>query len=682
MTNNFTDSTYVAVNASLVYELVIISIVVSCLSSFAAIYLNNRRGQPSFISDKVWLAMAAVAMSLGIWSMHFIGMAALIVPSEMTLNYVQTVVSIIPPLISSYIAFYIVTRRRVTNRSTWFASMLMGFGIIMMHYTGMAAMTYETIVYTHNWFLVGCSVMIAVVASYVALYIIHNTAITSNALRKEIGAALLLGIATSSVHYIGIMAMNFFKVEQELRHTTHSHDLIMTTGVIISVLFLFMLLVGGSYLDKLLSNHFRLIDSLTKLPNRYAFMKILSTQEKVKSVAMFSIRDLHLANHEYSFIIEDEFIEAILAELQYNLPSLVDLYRIREHYFVYIIKDEKASIEMTRYFEKKMIYLKEVISKFPQEISCKAIVCVDIAEEVATIRELYSNVMTVERHPSTEVDYGIIRYQKGYHTRNFSEQLLADLNSSLEKNELFVVYQPKVCPTQQKVLSAEALIRWNHAEFGFVSPAVFVPILEANNRMNEVTNWVIHQVCEQIAKWQGMPHMPKSISINIPAPYLSSPLLKEQLLQAVKKYDVSPSQIELEVTETSFVNSIEQAKRAVEELRHAGFSLAIDDFGIGVSSLAYLKEFKFTTLKVDKTFVDNVPQSSKDNFILQSILSLGESLNMELIVEGVETKVQVDFLRNVQQGVIIQGYYYSKPLPAQELEAWCFQFSSDAIYQK
>lgn len=679
MTHNMND--FIAIDSTLIPERVIASIIVSCLSSFTALYLNNRRGQPSFISDKIWLIMAAIAMSLGIWSMHFIGMAAVKLPGTMTLDYAQTVVSLFPPIISSYVAFYIVTRRRVTNRSIFIASLLMGTGIIMMHYIGMNAMTYSNISYTYNWFLVGCSIMIAIAASYVALYIIHHAIMTATTIRKEVSAAILLGVATSSVHYIGIMAMNFRQHGQTAVFHEHGHDAIMTTAVTISVLCLFALLIGGSVLDKWVSNHFKLIDSLTKLPNRYSFIRLLSGQEKVKSVAMFSIRDLHLANHEYSFIIEDEFIETILTELQDELPPLVDMYRIREHYFVYVIKDDKAASEMNRYFERKMIRLKTTIAKFPQEVSCKVIVCIDVADTLATVRELYSNVMTVEKHPSTELEYGIVRYQKGYHTRNFSEQLLADLNQSLEKNELFIVYQPKVCPAQQKVLSAEALIRWDHAEFGFVSPAVFVPILEANNRMNEVTNWVINQVCKQLAEWGHLAHMPKSVSINIPAPYLSSPLLKDQLLQSVKNYGVSPSQIELEVTETSFVSSIEQAKKAIEELRHAGFSLAIDDFGIGVSSLAYLKEFKFTTLKVDKAFVDHVPHSSKDNFILQSILSLGESLNMMLIVEGVETKVQVDFLRSIQSNIIIQSYYYSKPLPNNELESWCLQFANDVQYQ-
>ncbi|MEE1130622.1 MAG: bifunctional diguanylate cyclase/phosphodiesterase [Caryophanon sp.] len=442
------------------------------------------------------------------------------------------------------------------------------------------------------------------------------------------------------------------------------------------MLFVFILVVGGSFLDKLLSNHFKLIDSLTKLPNRYAFMKLLSHQEKAKSVAMFSIRDLHLANHEYNFIVEDKFIEAILAELQRGLPPFVDIYRIREHYFVYVMKDCKASEEMERYFEKKMLRLKEVMATFPQEVSCKVMVCIDSADHAMTVRDLYTNVMTVDKHPSTEGNYSIIHYQKGYHTRNFSEQLLADLDASLAKNELFVVYQPKVCPIKKRVISAEALIRWQHPEFGFVSPAVFVPILEANNRMNEVTNWVIRQVCEQLKRWGSETAMPQHVSINISASYLSSPLLKDELLRAVKLYAVRPEQIELEVTETSFVNSIEQATRAIEELRNAGFSLAIDDFGIGVSSLAYLKEFKFSTLKVDKSFVDHVPQSTKDNFILQSILSLGESLQMELVVEGVETQEQAEFLGNLQKNLLIQGYYYSKPLTAKDFEAWCVEFTA------
>ena len=125
MINNSIQSIPISIDISIVPELVITSIVVSCLSSFAAIYLNNRRGQPSFVSDNIWLLLAAIVMSLGIWSMHFIGMSAIAIPGTMTLNYVQTLLSIVPPLIASYVAFYIVTRRRISSKGTWFASVLM-----------------------------------------------------------------------------------------------------------------------------------------------------------------------------------------------------------------------------------------------------------------------------------------------------------------------------------------------------------------------------------------------------------------------------------------------------------------------------------------------------------------------------------------------------------------------------
>lgn len=159
-----------------------------------------------------------------------------------------------------------------------------------------------------------------------------------------------------------------------------------------------------------------------------------------------------------------------------------------------------------------------------------------------------------------------------------------------------------------------------------------------------------------------------TISINIPGIYVGSERLKNQLLEMTTKYQVSPCQLELEITETSYVDNIERATECVNQFRGLGFLVALDDFGTGVSSLSYLKELDITTLKIDKSFVNGVPYSEKDSSILEGIISLADSLKLSVVIEGVETEEQSTYLKERFTDALIQGYFYSKPLDSHELE--------------
>jgi diguanylate cyclase len=165
------------------------------------------------------------------------------------------------------------------------------------------------------------------------------------------------------------------------------------------------------------------------------------------------------------------------------------------------------------------------------------------------------------------------------------------------------------------------------------------------------------------------------VAINVPGSYFTSPLLMKILKESVSKYEIESTYLELEITETSVIDNIENAIRAVSEFKEYGFTVALDDFGTGVSSLSYLKRLPISTLKIDKSFVDDVPQSDKDSAIIKAIISLGHSLKLKVVIEGVESEEQIEFLSTNSENPIIQGYYYSKPLRAGELVDWVSEFA-------
>lgn len=197
--------------------------------------------------------------------------------------------------------------------------------------------------------------------------------------------------------------------------------------------------------------------------------------------------------------------------------------------------------------------------------------------------------------------------------------------------------------------------------------AFFKRNLEGNDRMLDVTDWIIEQTCLQISRWRKKEISFGQVAINIPGQYVTSSRLLQVLKKTLYKYDFEPNMIELEIKETSFVKNIEEAMRAVSVLRHEGFSVALDDFGTGVSSLSYLKKIPISTLKIGKSFVDVVPLSEKYSSIIQAIIALGNSLNLSIVFEGVEAEEQPKFLASTCDQPIIQGCYFAKPMMPQEL---------------
>jgi len=306
-------------------------------------------------------------------------------------------------------------------------------------------------------------------------------------------------------------------------------------------------------------------------------------------------------------------------------------------------------------------------------ITVKTVFAIALTDKKRDEAQAFENALSVLNHHSVKYEHEVIIYDPAIHVQSFQTTLIADVEEAMSSNQFYLVYQPKVEMKSNKITGLEALLRWDHPTYGFLSPAVFIPILESADKMFDVTDWVIDRVCSEIAEWEKSGTI-KSVSVNIPGPYVTSPRLMSYLEDCVSKYGFNPELLELEMTETSAVENIEGAIQAVHAFRNYGFSVALDDFGTGVSSLSYLKRLPVSTLKIDKSFVDGVPDSRKDSEIMKAIIALGNSLHLNIVIEGVETEQQVTYLSNVEGCKVLQGYYYAKPMVKSELEEWCSNF--------
>lgn len=243
------------------------------------------------------------------------------------------------------------------------------------------------------------------------------------------------------------------------------------------------------------------------------------------------------------------------------------------------------------------------------------------------------------------------------------------LRRALDQQELSLHYQPQVDLRSRRIVGLEALMRWRHPSAGTVSPATFVPLLEETGLIVPVGAWVIETACRQRAEWQrsGLLQDDCTLAVNISPRQFASHSLVDLLQQSLANHQLAPQLLEIELTEGSLMQDTDVTRSMLQELKQLGVRLSVDDFGTGYSSLSYLKLFDIDTLKIDKSFVDKITSDKKDEAISASIVNLAHNLQMLVVAEGVEQEAQLQLL--LQMGCdIVQGYYFAKPMPQQELE--------------
>ncbi len=243
------------------------------------------------------------------------------------------------------------------------------------------------------------------------------------------------------------------------------------------------------------------------------------------------------------------------------------------------------------------------------------------------------------------------------------------LRRAVEANEFQLVYQPQICLRSGAVIGVEALIRWMHPTRGLLTPYHFIGALEEFGLINELGEWVLNTACEQIRRWHAMELQPMRISVNVSAQQFEDPMLLDKIRSALAETALSPELLELELTESCLMSDPAQAGALLREIRKVGVRIAIDDFGTGYSSLTYLNEFPLNALKIDKSFVQSIESSDRGGPISNMIIGLGQNLGLEVIAEGVETEVQLEYMRD--HGCdIAQGYLYARPESPTDLTPW------------
>ena len=411
-------------------------------------------------------------------------------------------------------------------------------------------------------------------------------------------------------------------------------------------------------------------DSLTNLPNRALLDDRIgqaiiqaNINDKPMSVLFLDLDHFKLINDSLGHGMGDKLLREIAKRLNNCLVDIDTVARIGGDEFIIVLASIKNFDESIDISEKMLKVIRQPIQIDNRDLIITASI------GISTYPKDGDDVETLIRNADTAMYQakGSGRDNFKFFTKSMNQrvsqrlQLQNELHGAIERNEFKLVYQPILHLETEKILSVEALLRWNHHKMGNIPPLDFIPLAEDTGLIMPISDWVIQEACRQNAEWQkaGLPKI--QTAINISGRSLKYTDIAERFKAVIQKTKIDPSLIVVELTESILMDKTDKTIRKLHELKDIGITIAIDDFGTGYSSLSYLNTLPVDKLKIDKSFIDKINSSEQDTALVLTILSMAKNLSLKVVAEGVETAEEVKFLKTHACDEV-QGFYYAKPL--------------------
>ncbi|NMY96428.1 putative bifunctional diguanylate cyclase/phosphodiesterase [Pseudomonas proteolytica] len=684
--------------------LVLLAYLVACAAGFGTLDMAERVGHvDNPTAKRRWRWIGAACLAGGIWSTHFISMLAFQAPIAIHYEVFMTVASLLIAMVASLFAMQTLSHAQLHFHQYLVASIWMGLGIALMHYVGMAAMRSEAQVY-FSGALFGLSVAIAIGASLAALLLSHYLRSGSGMFHQllKYGASLVLGAGILSMHFTGMAAMQLLLptgAVPPLPIDNHPTQLGLSVAVIT------LLVIGSSIsaalADKKLQHKERDLrrvntllteldqaraslqqvahyDALTSLLNRRGFNQIFAEKLAQKSldggmlaVIFLDIDHFKRINDSLGHDAGDELLTVLAGHIKSSVRSHNDVVaRFGGDEFCILINIHHRD-EARHMAQRIMLKMKEPIELAGRRMVMTTSIGISVFPEDGTTSEELLKTADLALYQSKDGGRNSLNFfSSNLKTRASLElQLEEELRNALRnQKELVLHYQPILDLRKGKVTRLEALVRWQHPVHGLLAPDRFIGIAENNGLIAELDNWVLRQACADLSWLTEQGHPDLSMAVNCSALNLARDELADEIEYALRSSGIAASRLELEVTENALMGNISSTLILLRQIRALGVSLSIDDFGTGYSSLSYLKRLPLNTLKIDRSFIQDIPKSTTDMEIVQAIIGMAHTLHLQVITEGVETAQQLELL--IKHGCdYVQGYLLSAAVPANEVSA-------------
>ena len=672
--------------------LICVSLIVVFIASFTALDTAGRVAVTRGWSARFWLLVGGIAMGIGVWAMHFIGMLAMMLPMMMRYDTRLTILSLLVAILASVLAFgQTVGGLHLTRQRLLRGTLILGAGVVVMHYLGMYALLIEP---QPEWnaLLVALSVLIAFAASGLALWLAFHLRQGDHHLMLMRGlASLVMGIAIAGMHYVGMAAAEFSHSSMMQPHG------VSNAGLAVWVTLITLTILGITLLSSMLDAQLRaarlatrlnranqelrqlaMHDNLTTLPNRVMLeqqldlaIKQAMLNEHRFAVIYMDLDGFKAVNDTWGHHVGDRLLVAVAERLCSQLSNTMLLVRLGGDEFVLMAE---CDISAARQLAQKLV---KVISS-PFELD-RYLLHVSLSAGIAIFplhgrnrQELLFNADAAMYHTKHSGRNGWCLFEPAMSAATQHQLELAnDLWEAIEREQMRLFYQPKFCSGGTRLMGFEALLRWQHPQRGLLTPELFLPRAEKTGQIIALGNWVIGEACRQLRIWHSQGHSDWTVSVNLSALQFHQRDLLTILTQTLARYQLSGSALMLEITEAIAMRDPAFSQQRIRELQQAGVSVAIDNFGIGYANLLHLKDLDASELKIDRSFINCLRPGSEDATVVSAMLTLAQSLNLRMVAEGVETEEQQHLLTSLGFDAL-QGYLLGKPTPADRVEALSF----------
>ena len=678
--------------------LIAISYLVAFIASFVALDSAGKIPLSSRKAALFWRIAGGVTLGIGIWSMHFIGMLSMQMPMMMSYDLWLTLASLGVAVVASATALNIaVAGKKLSPFRLIFATAILSAGVVSMHYIGMAALMLDgSIIWDRR--LVGLSVVIAVVASGTALWLAFRLRDKHKGVFiNRILAAFIMGAAICAMHYTGMSAAQF----QEMAHTLPGG--IGELGLSIWVSVTTLCLLGVMLIISLIDSHRRTIrltdnlhqlnrqlelqarfDALTGLANRHQMdlrmqdcLRSALLSKKPFAVIFLDVDHFKRVNDTWGHSVGDELLIAVAQRITARLTREMTLARLGGDAFILLVPecdDDRLNALVTALLED----VRRPLSVCGHTLSTTISAGVSLyPQDGETLHELKLKADAALHRVKEEGRNGWAIYRAEMSTAIPAKPgFLQELSQALERDQFELWYQPTWHAGEKTIHGFEALLRWRHPEQGVVLPNLFIPSLEQTGLIIPVGNWAIEAACRQLHFWTEQGFSQWTLSLNLSPIQFEQPDIFQIISSMLEKYSLSPSRLILEVTESTALKNLDRSIELLNAFNHAGIVVSIDDFGTGYSNLLMLSVLPAKELKIDRSFVTSMLENEKSYKLVETIISIARTMEMNVVAEGIETEEQQAVLTRLGCDYL-QGYLFSRPLPAEQVPWLLLQINSD-----